>query len=242
MSALLLAAALTMTHPLHYERIGAGRPLVLLHGGGNSFHGSFDKQIAEWSKTHEVIGIEQVGHGATPEADGPLTYGGMADDTAALLQKLGLKDVDVVGWSDGGNIALILALRHPELVRRVVVSGANFSPYGQLAADLRAMREKDAHPDPKAKPFERKLNHMWLTSPTPSELSPALLAKIQAPVLVMSGDHDAILLDHTIALYRALPHARLCVLPGTGHGTFLERPEWVNRIVEEFLTTPRATG
>jgi pimeloyl-ACP methyl ester carboxylesterase len=224
-------------HRLYYERAGQGRPLLLLHGGGNTIHGSFGKQFDEFAKTHLVIAPEQVGHGHTPDAGGTLTYGGMADDTAALLQQLKLTDVDVVGWSDGGDLALILAVRHPELVRRVVVSGANYSPEGQFPDDLRNMREKEAKPDP-AKPFEAKLNHLWLTGPMASELSPALLARIGKPVLVMSGDHDVIRLDHTIELYRALPQARLCVLPGTGHGTFNERPQWVNEIVLAFLQEP----
>jgi pimeloyl-ACP methyl ester carboxylesterase len=224
-------------HRLYYERAGQGRPLLLLHGGGNTIHGSFGMQFDEFAKTHMVIAPEQVGHGHTPDSGGTLTYGGMADDTAALLQQLKLTDVDVVGWSDGGDLALILALRHPELVRRVVVSGANYGPEGQFPDDLRNMREKETKPDPN-KPFEAKLNHLWLTGPMTTELSPALLARIKKPVLVMSGDHDVIRLDHTIELYRALPQARLCVLPGTGHGTFNERPQWVNEIVLAFLQEP----
>jgi pimeloyl-ACP methyl ester carboxylesterase len=156
----------------------------------------------------------------------------MASDTAALLRKLNLKDVDVVGWSDGGILALMLAVEHPELVRRVVVSGANFTPEGYFPDDLRRMRGKDvANPST----LDERLNHLWATSPTRDELNPALLSGLHRRVLVMSGDHDAIVLDHTIALYRALPDARLCILPGTGHGTFIQRPEWVNAIVTAFL-------
>src|SRR6476646_7052153 len=102
-------------HRMYYERFGSGRPLVMLHGGGNTIHGSFAKQLDEFAKTHEIIAPEQAGQGHTPDIDGPITYGGMADDTAALLQQLNVRDADVVGWSDGGNVALILAVRHPEL-------------------------------------------------------------------------------------------------------------------------------
>lgn len=222
-------------HRIYYEMVGTGRPLVLLHGGGNTIHGSFEKQIAELAKTHTIIAPEQIGHGHTPDVDGPLTYGAMADDTAALLEQLEVRDADVVGWSDGGNIALILAVRHPDLVRRVVVSGANFSPEGLPAEDRAHMLDEEEHPPASAKAFDRKLTHMWLTSPSPDELSPAVLSRMQNPVLVMAGDHDAILLDHTTALYRALPNARLCILPGTNHGTFVQRPEWVNAIVLSFF-------
>jgi pimeloyl-ACP methyl ester carboxylesterase len=222
-------------HRIYYERFGNGRPLVMLHGGGNSIHGSFAKQLDEFAKTHEVIAPEQIGQGHTPDVDGPLTYGTMADDTAALLTQLNVRDADVVGWSDGGNVALILAVRHPELVRRIVVSGANFAPSGLPQKDLDDMRAQQQELR-KTKPFDAKLNQMWVTGPTTKELSPALLGKIQKPVIVMAGDHDAILLEHTLALFHALPNGRLCILPGTGHGTFIQRPEWVNPIVLSFFS------
>jgi pimeloyl-ACP methyl ester carboxylesterase len=222
-------------HRMYYETIGSGRPLLLLHGGGNSIHGSFAKQLDVFAKTHAIIAPEQIGHGHTPYVDGPITYARMAGDTAALLEQMRLKDVDVVGWSDGGIVALILAVRHPELVRRVVVSGANFAPEGYLPDDLKQMRERDSGP---ATTLSARLNHLWAASPTKEELNPTLLAGIHKRVLVMVGDHDAITLDHTIALYRALPDARLCILPGTGHGTFIQRPEWANAIVMSFLDEP----
>jgi pimeloyl-ACP methyl ester carboxylesterase len=222
-------------HRMYYETSGSGRPLLLLHGGGNTIHGSFAKQIDVFAKTHSIIAPEQIGHGHTPDVEGPLTYARMASDTSALLVKLKLKDVDVVGWSDGGIVALILAVQHPELVRRVVVSGANFTPEGYLADDLRQMRARDVEAPAT---LDARLNHLWATSPTKAELNPALLAGIHRRVLVMVGDHDAIQLDHTIALYRALPEARLCILPGTGHGTFIQRPDWVNAIVAAFLDEP----
>ena len=225
-------------HRMYYETTGSGRPLLLLHGGGNSIAGSFPAQIPFFAATHAIVAPEQVGHGHTPDVAGPLTYGGMAEDTAALLKQLHLEDVDVIGWSDGGNVALILAVRYPRLVRRLVVSGANFAPEGQLASDLTALRQRDASmaKDRTTWKIDDKLNHMWATSPTIDELSIPLLGSIRKPVIVMSGDHDAMLLDHTIALYHAIPGARLCVLPGTTHGTFHDRPEWVNAIAEAFFS------
>ena len=224
-------------HRLYYETMGEGRPLLLLHGGGNSIHGSFAKQLDVFAKSYSIVAPEQMGQGHTPDIDGPITYSAMADDTAALLEQLHLKEVDVVGWSDGGIIALMLAVRHPELVRRLAVSGVNFSLDGLPPDDLRQMREKETA-NAGAHTVDAKLNHMWLTSPASADLSPALLTTLHKRVLVMAGDHDLILLDHTIALYRALPDARLCILPGTPHGTFLQRPEWVNPIVLSFLAEP----
>jgi pimeloyl-ACP methyl ester carboxylesterase len=224
-------------HLLYYETMGHGRPLLLLHGGGSSIRDSFARQIEPFSKRHAIIAPEQVGQGNTPDVAGALTYGAMADDTAELLRQLRARDVDVVGFSDGGIIALVLAVRHPELVRRLVVSGANFSPEGLPAADLRQMREREARTstDVSTWTIERKLNHLWLTSPTPVELSSTLLASIRKPVLVMAGDHDAILAEHTVALSRLMPRARLWILPGTSHNTFGEHAEWVNPTILSFL-------
>ncbi len=222
-------------HRVYYETSGSGRPLLLLHGGGNSIHSSFAKQLDVFARTHSIIAPEQIAHGHTPDPGGPITYDRMANDTAALLEQLKVKDADVIGWSDGGIVALILAVRHPELVRRVVVTGANFAPEGYFPDDVRQMRAKDV-----ASPatIAERLNHLWATSPAKDELSPALLSGLHRGVLVMAGDHDIILLDHTIALYRALPDARLCILPGTTHSTLIQRPEWTNAIVASFLDEP----
>ncbi len=223
-------------HRLYYERYGSGRPLVLLHGGGETIRSSFSEQLALFSKHHEVIAPEQVGQGHTPDISGPLTYTAMMEDTAALLKQLHIADADVVGWSDGGNLALMLAVRHPELVRRLVVSGANMAPDGMAVdeiADTRESLEKAEAEDPDG--FSTKLLRMWMGSPTLSELSIDLLRGVHKPVLVMSGDHDAIRLQHTFDMYHALPQGQLFILPDTGHATFSSRPEWVNPVVMSFL-------
>jgi len=223
-------------HRLYYERYGAGRPMVLLHGGGESVRDSLGAVLPFFVAHHEVIAPEQVGHGHTPDIPGPLTYTAMMEDTAALLKQLNVRHADVVGWSDGGNVALILALRHPELVRRVVVSGANFAPEGlnpdEIADTKRQLKRWQAS---KPDSFDVKLLSMWLAAPTREELSQELLRGIEQPALVMVGDHDAIRFEHTLQLYRAMPHAELCVLPDTGHATFQDRPALTRMIVEHFL-------
>ena len=239
-------------HRIYYEIHGAGRPLLLLHGGGNNIVDSWGKQLGDFSRSHTVIAIEQVGQGHSPDVPGPLTYAGMTEDTAALLMQLGVSPVDVVGWSDGGIEALMLAVRYPRLIRRVVATGANVDPSGLPEADRAAMR----HPPPDAlspaapgsyyalhspdgadhaKVMGAKLNELWLTHPTPDELSLEMLHKIRTPVLIMCGDHDEIRLEHTLQIFHAIPGAKLWVLPGTGHGTFLEHPEWTNPLVLAFL-------
>ena len=164
-----------------------------------------------------------------------MTYTGMMEDTAALLQHLKYKHVDVVGWSDGGILALMLAVRHPELVRRLVVSGVNIAPEGLNPDDLEELRATQLR---KPKNIDEKLAQLWLTSPTDAELNVAMLKKLAQPVLVISGDRDAITLEHTLKIFHALPVAELCVLPGTDHATFTGRSEWLNPIIHAFLDRP----
>jgi pimeloyl-ACP methyl ester carboxylesterase len=222
-------------HKMYYAVHGNGPTLVLMHGGGDSGEHSFEQQLASFSLHHRIVAPDQVGQGRTPDVRGPLTYTGMMQDTVALLQLLKLHNVDIVGFSDGGILALMLAVRHPELVRRLVISGVNIAPEGltdEEREDLRAIES------PRPRTVDQKLAQLWLNSPTPDELNLALLATIHKPVLVISGDRDAITLEHTLTIYHALPQSELCVLPGTDHGTFSGRPEWINPIVSAFLDRP----
>jgi pimeloyl-ACP methyl ester carboxylesterase len=226
-------------HRIYYAIRGRGSTLVFLHGGGDSGEHSFVHQLDVFSENHHIVAPDQRGQGRTPEVPGPLTYTGMMEDTAALLEMLKLRHVDVIGFSDGGILALMLAVRHPDLVRRLVISGVNISPEGLRADDLNELRAAQIK-IPQS--IDEKLAHLWFTSPTESELSLALLSKISQPVLLISGDHDAITLEHTLQIFHALPNAELCVLPGTDHGTFSGRSEWLNPIMDQFLKRPQAVA
>lgn len=222
-------------HLMYYAAQGSGRTLVLLHGGGDSGEHSFEQQIQMLSLRHRIIAPDQVGQGRTPDVAGPLSYTHMMEDTVAVIQLLRLRNVDVMGFSDGGIIALMLAARHPQLVRRLVISGVNIAPEGLTDEQRDELRASQA---PQPKSIDEKLAQLWLTSPTQDELNPDLLATIHKPVLVISGDRDAIRLEHTLEIYHALPEAELCILPGTDHGTFSGRPEWLNPILTDFLDRP----
>ena len=242
-------------HRMYYELRGEGRPLLLLHGGGSDIEESFGKQLGPFAETHRIVAPEQVGHGHTPDVPGPLSYTRMTEDTARLLQQLHLSDVDVMGFSDGGIVALMLALRHPELVRRLVVTGANLDPSGlsdggsqqaeTSAPELPMNRRARAHyaaesPDGPAHAdiIDDKLMQLWMHYPAKNELSPDLLRALHKRVLVMSGDRDQIKLEHTMMIYQSLPDAQLWILPGTEHATFSTRPQWVNAVVSSFLDEP----
>ncbi len=231
---------------MYYEERGHGRPLVLLHGGLNTIVGSFARQIPAFARTHRVVAVEQVGHGHTPDARETFTYGQMAEDTAALLRQLHVVPADLVGWSDGGIIALVIARRYPELVRRLVISGANINVEGERPEDVQALRDwspdasgpETGHPAAAGAPtVAEKVRQLWLT---PVILERSDLARIEAPVLVVSGDRDVIRLEHTLEIFESLPNAELCILPGTGHDTFQTAANRLDPLILKFLDEPRA--
>ena len=240
---------------------GNGRPIVFLHGGLHHFDNNFPKQRDEFARSYTVVGIDQRGHGHSPDDARPFQYQDMAEDTAEVIRRLRVGPVDVVGHSDGANVALILARTNPGLVRRLAISGANLRP--DLPQDvLRARQlwsdEQLAECLPKVEqtlpPHFRteyqavtpdgaahwsivlaKSYRLWLT---PVVVSPADLASIEAPVLVIAGDRDFTSIEETTEIYRSLRKAQLFIVPGAGHGTFSERPELVNLAIRRFLEAP----
>jgi pimeloyl-ACP methyl ester carboxylesterase len=219
-------------HPICYAERGSGSPVLLLPGGGDSGVHAYAKQLDFLALQHRIVAPDQVGQGRTPDVPEPLSYSAMMEDTAEVLTSLRLERVDVIGFSDGGILALMLAIRHPQLLRRIVVSGVNISPRGLSASFLAGLRAKLTETP---RNLDEKLARLWSTSPTDAELNPTLLAEIAHPTLVVCGDRDVITLEHTLEIYRALPNAELCILPGTGHSTFSDRPDWLNPIIERFI-------
>ena len=235
---------------MYYEIHGQGRPVVLLHGGMNTIDTSFARQIPVLAQHHRVIAIEQMAHGHTADVAGrTLTYEAMAEDTAALLMHLGVRHADLIGWSDGGQIALRLAFTHPELIRRVIASGVGFGAnpavppapvkdFGKLAASwfpegYAAYKRVSPDGPEHWQIVAVKGRAMW-SAPTWG-FRPTDLAKIKLPVLIVAGDHDLVSLEETARMVRAIPKAQLLVLPGTGHTTFQDRPSWLNPILLDFL-------
>jgi len=202
-AALLLLAACATQHahraeigplPMYYEDYGSGRPLVLLHGGGSTAQTSFGALIPALAAHHRVIAPEQQDHGHTPDIDRPLTFEQMADDTAALLERLGARDVDVIAFSNGGVVALELAIRHPGLVHRLVLCSSFYShagfpagfwegfshvPMSVMPAVLRAAFEA-AQPDPamRQRMFDKQVALMHGFTDIPE----ASLRAIEVPV------------------------------------------------------------
>jgi pimeloyl-ACP methyl ester carboxylesterase len=222
--------------------------VLLLHGGMTTIQFSFAAQIPALAHNHRVIAVEQMGHGHTADVAGrELSYEGMAEDTFAFLVQQGIRNADLVGFSDGGQIALRLAFTHPELVRRVIVSGVGLGPLS--AEQQRAMQTLSADRLPKAfrDEYERvspdgpqhwlvffeKVRAMW--SKPRWGISKPELATIKAPVLLFFGDRDFTSLEEAATIFRSIPGAQLCIVPGVGHGTFRDRPEWLNPVILDFL-------
>jgi pimeloyl-ACP methyl ester carboxylesterase len=237
---------------MHYHLYGLGTPVLLLHGGASDIERSFSKQLGYFAQDHLVIAPEQAGHGLTRDPDRPLSYVEMADATAALLDYLKIPAVDVIGWSDGGIVGLLLAIRHPAVVRHLAVTGASFLPVAESLREdvLLALRDyvpsqdsdwraiyaqTSGDPPHHFEAFATKVYDLWSNHPAAGELDSTMLASIRVPTLVIAGDNDIIRLDHTLALYHAIPQAALFIVPGSGHRTLQTRPEWLNPIIRDFF-------
>ncbi len=224
---------------------GPGTAVVLLHGGLATAD-TWGMQLEALGAGRRLLLPEQRGHGRTADV-GDVSYELMTADTVAFIEQAAAGGpVDLVGWSDGGNIGLHVALRRPDLVRKLVVIGSNFHHEGAnpaLHEDTGGEEEGDdmmrdlyqaVSPDgPEHWPtIKAKVFEMWRTGPT---LTEADLATIDRPVLVLVGDDDAVFLPHTIALYEALPQGQLAIVPGTSHLVPVEKPDLVNRLIVDFL-------
>ena len=231
---------------MYYEVQGSGRPLVFLHGGVCTIELCMGKVRAPFVKSRRTIAIEQQGHGHTGDIDRPLSYDQMAEDTAALLRRLKVKDADIFGYSMGGSIALRVAMRHPDLVRKVAIFGAGYSNDGLIPGlldNFKTMKAddipqpfRDAYaktaPDKKKWPvLVSKITRLVLDA---KDLTAADLKSIKAPVLVMSADGDIIRPEHAVEMYRLLPKGQLAVLPVADHFAPLQRPAWVVSMIRAF--------
>jgi len=224
-----------------YRVHGHGTRLLLLHGGGSQSL-AMVRQILDFGRNFTVIAPDSRGQGESSDDGDTLSYHVMAEDMVGLLDRLHVARADVVGWSDGGIIALDLAIHHPERVRKLVVFGANFTPEGVNPAVFAWLRRAWAEDSTAAAadvseplPFDARLHRLWLTQP---RMTPAQLHTIVAPTLVAVGDQDLPRIEHTLELVHAIPGAQLCVIPGASHGVLHERAALADQIVLEFLKMP----
>jgi pimeloyl-ACP methyl ester carboxylesterase len=231
----------------YYEVHGDGDPALLLHGG---FEGaeSWGAQTPELSRHYRLIVPERRGHAHTPDVDGPITYGIMAADTIAFMETVRTGPAHLIGWSDGAMVALLAALKRPDLVRKLVLIGQFVNLDGAEAwftdlcarwtpADVPAMFREDygkLSPDGPGHfdVFAGKLLDLWQTEP---KLAVSELGAVHLPTMVLAGDTDIVTLEHAIAMYRALPDGQLAIVPGASHTAPIEKPQLVNDLILGFL-------
>ncbi|MFG1796097.1 alpha/beta fold hydrolase [Nocardia sp. NPDC049149] len=229
-----------------YDETGDGEPVLLLHGGFVDSR-SFEPAVAGLAEHFRVYRMDRRGHGRTPDVAGPMSYDLMAQDTIAFLDTVVGGAAHLVGYSDGAIVAMLVALRRPDLVRKLVSISGNFHRDGLLPGVLDgfaheepmqrlAARYGEVSPDGEAhfRVVADKLIRMAQAEPT---LTEAELATIASRTLVLAADDDAMSLEHTIALYRAIPDSELAIIPGASHLLVVEKPTEVYRLVTIFLTT-----
>ena len=255
---------------LYYEIHGAGKPLVVLHGAYMTIE-TMGEIVPSLAQTRQVIAVELQGHGHTADIDRPLSYEQMADDVTALLAEIGIEKADVLGYSMGGGVALQIAVRHPEVVRKLVVASVSYTSdgmYPELLAMIPSITPEVFAGSPMEEAYLR-------TAPNPEDF-PNLVAKLRqldmepyawppediqgivAPTLLIVGDSDAIRPEHAVELFRllgggvmgdlaGLPKSQLAVLPGTTHFVppgfaVLDRADWLIAMIGEFLDSPVPEG
>jgi pimeloyl-ACP methyl ester carboxylesterase len=251
---------------MYYEIHGTGQPLVLLHGAYMTID-AMGEVVPSLAESRQVIAVELQGHGRTADVDRPLSYEQMADDVAALLRHLGIEEADVFGFSTGGGVAFQLAIRHPEVVRKLVVASASYTSDG-VHPELLEMTPSITPETFAGSPIEEAYLR---TAPNPDDF-PNLVTKLKrldmepfawsqedirgiaAPTLIIVGDSDAIRLEHAVELFRllgggvmgdlaGLPKSQLAVLPGTVHfipsgSAVLDRADWLVPMIGGFLDAP----
>lgn len=220
---------------LHYIEQGQGQPLILLHGNGESCD-YFEHQIPCFSKDYRVIAIDTRGHGQSPRGEKPFTIKQFSEDLHDFMDENGIEKANVLGFSDGGNIALEFALKHPERVEKLILNGANLfssgvKPLYQWPIEIGYRIAKlFAKKSEKAKQNAEMLGLM-VNEP---HIEPAELAALTMPVMVVAGTKDMIKEKHTRLIYESLPNAQLAILEGN-HFVANKNATAFNKVVEVFL-------
>jgi pimeloyl-ACP methyl ester carboxylesterase len=252
---------------MYYEIHGTGQPLVLLHGAFSAIGTSFGKLLPALAKTRQVIAFELQAHGRTADIDRPMTIETMADDVAAALEQFGIEHADVCGYSMGAGVALHLAIRHPEAIRKLVLISVTYNLTGVHPGLMDGLGEMKPemmfgspwHDEylriaPRPEDFNRLFEKKTQMDRQIKDLPAETIRAIQAPTLLVIGDSDLVRPEHAVEMFRllgggvfgdtpaGLPNSQLAILPGTSHVTIVERANWLASMIEPFLTAPIKTN
>jgi len=218
-----------------------GEPVVLLHGGLSHTANWANQILPAVSKTHEPFAYDRTAHGYTKVRKGYMHFDFQVNELVAYLKTVVKKPAHIIGWSDGGNIGLIAAIKYPKLVKSLVAIGANYTYDAGLSFNLDqvdASEEEYANfvkmtgQDPallleiKAKAFK-----VWRTEP---KLKLSQLKKIKCPVLILAGDDEPFKSEMTFKMYEAIPNGRLAVIPGASHNLVREKSRLMQAVIKDF--------
>jgi pimeloyl-ACP methyl ester carboxylesterase len=232
---------------IHYVSYGHGDPVLLLHGGLSNKLSWFSQIPWLIASGRRVILIDTRGHGDSTPGNSKLSYQIFAEDTLQVLDRLGIQRADIVGWSDGGIIALLLGLEAPQRVGRIVAISANFQPSG-LISEANRVQDGALNSSPKIVTYwlrswwsgagsrhealETEIKELWRTAP---QLDHADLHAITSPTLVITGENDIIDLAHSKKLAQMLAHGKLEIVLGAGHAAPITHAREINQLIASFL-------
>ncbi len=218
-----------------------GEAVVLLHGGLSKTSSWDYIMVPPLEKEFQIFAYDRTAHGFTGDQRGSLHFDFQTNEAIAYLEDFVKEPAHLIGWSDGGVIALMLAILRPELVKSIVAIGANyhFNGVSQNFDKVEILPEDQAEynlisPDAPHTLLEKtiRMHEIWNSEPT---LTLAEISTIQCPVLVLVGDDDVINHSHTLELYEALPFGQLAIIPGSSHVVVKEKPELMNAVIFQFL-------
>ena len=230
---------------MYYEIYGKGEPLLIIHGNGGSIV-NFSNQIPYFAKNYQVILADSRAQGKSVDPSDSLSYEMMTDDLNALLDQLGLKSCYVIGWSDGGINGLLLAIRHPDKVKKLAVTGANLWPdttavdpfvYNWAMKYNQNLLETMKKPGANIAQTKNQLKLAHLLSYEP-HITIQQLQTITCPTLVIGGDHDVIRPKHTMLIAQSIPNSYLWIIPNSGHSTPIFKRDQFNKVVGDFFAQP----
>lgn len=244
---------------MYYEIYGQGKPLVLIHGGGSTIQTSFGRIIPLLAKHRQIIGVELQAHGHTNDRNTNLSFEQDANDVAKLLDNLAISKADILGFSNGGQTSIEIALRHPEKVNKIILASAFYKRSAVVPQFWEGFNHATLNDMPQvlqdgslaANNSQELLLNMFNKDvqrmKTFKDWSDEQMRSISAPTLVINGNNDICSLEHAIEMYRIIPNCTLAILPG-GHGTYLgaiealDNANWTQsyaaNLIEEFLDTP----
>ncbi len=224
---------------MYYEIYGSGEPLLMIHGNGGSIS-SFTQNIPYFAKKYKVIAVDSRSQGKSVDVNDSLSFEMMVDDFNALLDTLHIQSAYVLGWSDGGINALLLAIRHPEKVIKLASTGANLWP-DSTALIPSLWKEMNDQYDTT---FNKKLTtanekndwKLFMLDFTQPHIPLTALHTINCPAFIIGGDHDLIPVQHTTLIAQNIPNAVLWIVPNSGHATLQEHKDEFNKRVDDFFS------